>query len=124
MSIFRMNFSVEKLKVAIERGTWKCDALADSHNFYRMLFKLEKQKKITEEEVHTMLASYENWKVQIEELVGECDLNNTDEDKKAVLYAEQLEEDIMLQIYHIVTKVPCEKEGLVAELNKLADKME
>ena len=119
-----MNFSVEKLKVAIEKGTWECDALADSHNFYRMLFKLEKQPKMTEVEVNTMLASFVNWKEQIEELTGECELNNTDEDKKAVLYAEQLEEDIMLQIYHIVTKVPCEKEGLVAELNKLADKME
>ena len=51
MSIFRMNFSVEKLKVAIEKGTWECDALAESDHFYRMLFHIEKQPKITKMEV-------------------------------------------------------------------------
>ena len=119
-----MNFKVEKLKVAIEKGTWECDALAESDNFYRMLFQIERQPKITKVEVHCMFASYINWREQINELIEECLLEKTDDNLKATQYAEQLDDDILHQMFHIVTKVPCDETNLVAELDKLANNME
>ena len=71
-----------------------------------------------------MLASYENWKAEIGELTEECLLHKSDEDLKAVEYAEQLDEDILLQMFQVITNVPCTDGDMVTTLSELASKME
>ena len=120
-----MALTASKLRVAIGKGNWKCKAMSENDHFYRYLFKLEKKARaITYEEIQAMFCSYEHWKKQIDDMIENCHLSSTADDAEAVQYAEQLDEDIMDQMFHIVTNMPCEKDDLQEVLVELSDQME
>ena len=112
--------NTEKLRIAILKGTWG-NIVAANDNFYRLLFKLEKKRMLTLAEVHELFASYKNWTVQIEQLVKDCKGNDTMEDRRAVMYAETLEDDIIHHIESIVTTIKCEDETLLTRLAEQAE---
>ena len=97
--------------------------LADGPNFYKMLFRYEKLTVLEEEHVRSMFASYNNWRDQIEKLIAECRNGGTEEDNKAVEYAEILQKDILDHIHHIIMNVPCNPASTLEELNKYAEEI-
>ena len=118
--------NTERLKLIMVEGgkTNKWGAkLADGPNFYRQLFKYEKLPKLTEEHVCNMFASYCNWLTQIENMIADCRSGGTEEDDKAVRYAEVLQNDILEHIHHIMMNVQSEPEDMVDKLNQYADEV-
>ena len=98
--------------------------LADGSNFYKLLFRYEKLEKIEyEEHIRSMFASYTNWRSQIEKLVAECRNGGTEEDNKAIEYAEVLNKDILDHIHHILMEVACDPPSTLEDLNKYAEEI-
>ena len=118
--------NTERLKlIMIEGGKankWGAK-LADGPNFYKQLFKYEKLTKLTEEHICTMFASYCNWMTQIEKMIADCRNGGTDEDIKAVQYAEVLQKDILEHIHHILMNVQCEPADTIDKLNQYAEEI-
>ena len=119
--IFRMDN--DKLKLAMLSSDWEGN-VANNDNFYRLLFRMEKKVLLCEEDTNMIFKSYKNWKVQMDQLIGECTTNNTLEDRKAVQYAECLDEDIVKHIETIITSIKCENENILEELLEKARKAE
>ena len=119
--------NTEKLEIIMLEGDktkkWGVK-LADGPNFYRQLFRYQKLNKITyDEHVRTMFASYINWQSQIEKMIADCRANNTEEDNKAVEYAEVLKKDILDHIHFILMNVECDPPSTLEDLNKYADQI-
>ena len=112
--------NTDKLKVAILKGSWGT-TVAPNDNFYRLLFRLERKTILTNAEVNELFASYQTWYNQIEQMVAECKVNETIEDRKAVMYADALEDDIIKHIENIVTTIKCEDEALLNNLLAIAE---
>ena len=70
-----------------------------------------------------MFASYCNWMSQIEKMIAACRTGGTEEDFKAVQYAEVLQNDILEHIHHILMNVQCEPEDALNKLNQYADEI-
>ena len=109
----------DKLRTAMLSTNWDGN-IANNDNFYRMIFKMEKKVVLCEEDTNLIFKSYKNWKEQMDQLTAECATNDTMEDRKAVQYAESLDEDIVKQIETIITTVKCDNENLIEELYEKA----
>jgi len=109
----------DKLRTAILSTNWEGN-IANNDNFYRMIFKMEKKVVLCEEDTNLIFKSYKNLKEQMDQLTAECAANDTMEDRKAVQYAEALDEDIVKQIETIITTVKCDNENLIEELYEKA----
>ena len=96
----------QKLGTVMIDNDWGT-AMATGDHFYRMLFRLEKKSTLEVNEVKAMFASYKNWKMEIDSMTAECHRNSTLEDRKAILYAETLVDDILKHIETILTTVKC-----------------
>ena len=117
--------NIDKLKVVIEKGNdqkkWGLK-MADGENYYRMLFKFEKLKVLSFQDVQKMFASFVNWKEQLDGMIAECRDGDTEEDHKAIRYAEVLVEDILAHMHKIITDADkTEPTNLLEELMKFAD---
>ena len=110
----------DKLRVAIVNNDWGT-TLANQDNFYRMLFKMERKTVLEESDTNEIFASYKNWKGQVDKLVQECNTNGTLEDRKAVAFAETLDDDILKHIENIITSPACKDKQLIAHLLVLAE---
>ena len=96
--------------------------MADGEHFYRMLFKYEKHKVLTFQDVQKMFASFVNWRTQIGNMIAECQQENSDEDQKAVRYAEVLIDDISGHMHKILIDADkTEPANLLEELLKILD---
>lgn len=107
--------NVELLGNIITSGDWGT-AMADGDNFYRMLFRLEKKSSLEVDEIKSLFASYKNWKQQMTVLMQECHSNSTYEDRKAIVYGENLDDDIIKHIETILISVKCEDPNFVQNL--------
>lgn len=103
---------VSKLGTVITSNDWGT-AMATGDMFYRMLFKYEKMSVLKAEEARSMLASYKAWKAEIDNMTSECHSNSTFEDRKAIMYAETLVDDVLKHIETILTTVKCEDENFL-----------
>ena len=103
---------IDKLGTVIVSNDWG-KTMATGDNFYRMLFKHEKMKAMSKEDVNSLFASYKNWKEEIDRMTSECHSNSTLEDRKAILYAETLVDDILRHIEAILTNVPCNDKDFI-----------
>ena len=104
-----------------ERKIWGVK-MADGEHYYRMLFKFEKLKVLTLQDVQKMFASFINWRTQINGMITECQLENSEEDQKAVQYAEVLIEDIQGHMHKILTDADTtEPTNLLEELLKIIE---
>ena len=117
--------NIEKMKLVIDKGNaekrWGLQ-MADGENYYRMLFKFEKLKVLTLQDVQKMFASFVNWKEQIDAMIADCQQENSEEDQKAVRYAEVLVEDILGHMHNIISNAPkTDPANLLEELMKYAD---
>ena len=90
-------------------------------NFYRLLFRLERKTVLTNAEVNELFASYQTWYNQIEQMIAECKVNETIEDRKAVMYADALKDDIIKHVENIVTTIKCEDDTLLTRLAEQAE---
>ena len=111
--------NIEKMKLVIDKGNaekrWGLQ-MADGENYYRMLFKFEKLKVLTLQDVQKMFASFVNWKEQIDAMIADC------QDQKAVRYAEVLVEDILGHMHNIISNAnKTDPANLLEELMKYAD---
>ena len=113
----------DKLRFVLVNNDWGT-TLANQDNFYRMLFKMEKKAVLEEADTNEIFASYRNWKSQIDKLIHECNENGTLEDRKAIAFAQTLDEDILKHIESIITSPACKNKQLVATLLDLANIME
>ena len=117
--------NVENMMLVIEKGNerkiWGVK-MADGEHYYRMLFKFEKLKVLTHQDVQKMFASFINWRTQINGMITECQLENSEEDQKAVQYAEVLIEDIQGHMHKILTDADTtEPTNLLEELLKIIE---
>ena len=117
--------NVENMMLVIEKGNerkiWGVK-MADGEHYYRMLFKFEKLKVLTLQDVQKMFASFINWRTQINGMITECQLENSEEDQKAVQYAEVLIEDIQGHMHKILTDADTtEPTNLLEELLKIIE---
>ena len=115
--------NIDKLVTIMLGNNWGTH-LADGDNFYRLLFRLEKQNSLDVAEIKTMFASYKAWKIQMNTLVQECHSNSTFEDRKAINYSETLNEDIVKHVNMILSTVKCNDQNFMQELAKMAEKTE
>ena len=109
---------------AIEKGTWEIGGkklVAKGENFYKALFRKESQDQLTKSDVYEIFASFQEWKVQMDALTGECLLKDTREDRKAVEYANETENDIRVHMHKIITTVPWEDSQLHDDIMKLGE---
>ena len=111
--------------LVIEKGntnkTWGLK-MADGEHFYRMLFKFEKLKVLSFQDVQKMFASFVNWRTQISNMIAECQQENSDEDQKAIRYAEVLVDDISGHMHKILIDADkTEPANLLEELLKILD---
>ena len=117
--------NVENMMLVIEKGNAKTlwgVKMADGEHYYRMLFKFEKLKVLTHQDVQKMFASFVNWRTQINGMIAECQQENTEEDQKAVRYAEVLIEDIQGHMHKILTDADkTEPANLLEELLKIIE---
>ena len=111
---------IDKLGKLIMNNDWGTQ-VANGDNFYRMLFKLEKKRSMSVEDINILFASYKVWKNVISQLTAECHSNSTMEDRKAIQYSETLDDDIIKHIETILTTVKCDNPNFVQELAKKAD---
>ena len=96
--------------------------MADGEHFYRMLFKFEKLKVLTIQDVQKMFASFVNWRTQINGMIADCQQENSEEDQKAIRYAEVLVEDIQGHMHKILTDADqTEPTNLLEELLKILE---
>ena len=117
--------NVDKMKIVIQKGheekKWGLK-MADGQNYYRMLFKFEKLKVLSFADVQKMFASFVNWKEQLDDMIAECRAENSEEDQKAIRYAEVLVEDILSHMHKIINDADkTEPANLIEELLKFAD---
>ena len=105
----------EKLVTLIMSNNWGT-SLAHGDHFYRLLFRLEKQSSLSVEEIKSMFASYKRWKLEMDELTKECQGNSTMEDRKAIMYGETLNEDIVQHMESILISVKCNEANYVQNL--------
>ena len=117
--------NVENMLLVIEKGNtnkvWGLK-MADGEHFYRMLFKFEKLKVLSLQDVQKMFASYVNWRTQINNMIAECQQENTEEDQKAIRYAEVLVDDIAGHMHKILIDADkTDPANLLEELLKIID---
>ena len=106
---------VDKLETVIMSNEWGA-CLASGDHFYRLLFRYEKKDQLSEDEANNMFASYKSWKLRISDMIKECNESSTMEDRKAITYAETLNEDILNHILTIISTVKCNDKNLLADL--------
>ena len=106
---------IEKLETIIMSNDWGA-CLASGDHFYRLLFRYEKKDGLSEEETNNMFASYKSWKQRIGEMIKECNESSTMEDRKAITYAETLNEDILNHILTIISTVKCNGKNILSDL--------
>ena len=98
--------NIEKMLQVINKGNvekrWGLK-MVDGEHYYRMLFKFEKLNVITLQDVQKMFASFVNWRTQIDNMIADCQQDSTDEDQKAIRYAEVLVDDILGHMHKIIT---------------------
>ena len=105
----------ENLAALIMSNNWGT-SLAHGDHFYRLLFRLEKQSNLSVDEIKSLFASYKRWKLEIDELTKECHGNSTMEDRKAIVYGETLNDDIIQHIESILISVKCNEIDYVQNL--------
>ena len=100
---------IGEMMEAIEKGDWGTH-IASGKNFYRCLFRKETCTKITKADIDEIFASYKNWYKNTYRMIEECEKNDTAEDRKAISYAKNLNEDIKVHMHRIITTVPFDNE--------------
>ena len=117
---------VEKMKIAIEKQDWG-NRVADGDNFYRLIFILEKKgssEALKQEDIYHLFQSYKNWVVKTSVLVEECRKHDTREDRKAVEYWENMQQDLLEHMHQIVSTSSCENTLIIDEIIAIADRMD
>ena len=120
--------NTDRLKLVIIEGDktkrWGAK-LADGHNFYKMLFKMEQQKKLEyQKDVCHMFASFNNWNEYINSLIEECNKSATEEDARAVRYAEVLKDDVIQHIHRILMDTELDPPTIIDDLAAYATEIE
>ena len=86
------------------------------------IFKYEKYKVLSHQDVQKMFASFVNWRTQIKGMMNDCLQENSEEDQKAIRYAEVLIEDIQGHMHKILTDADkTDPENLLEELLKILE---
>ena len=114
---------LDNLVDIINRGDWGT-SIAVGKNFYRSLFRKETQKTLSREDVLELFASYKKWRASIYNMIEECKKNETMEDRKAVDYAIQTDEDIQQHLHRIITEVPMTNGIKIDDIINESTKME
>ena len=116
--------NIETMNNAIEKGTWEIGGrklVARGENYYKGLFKKEAQETLKKEDLYEMFASFKEWKIKMDALTGECLIKDTREDRKAIEYAKETENDLRVHMHKIITTVPWEDSQLLEEITKLGE---
>ena len=114
---------IDKFGTFLVNNDWG-KTMATGDNFYRLLFKHEKLKSLSISDIKSMFASYKNWKEEIDRMTSDCHRNSTMEDRKAIVYAETLVDDILRHIETIITTIPCEDKNFLKNLQAKVDEVQ
>ena len=116
--------NIETMNNAIDKGTWEIGGkklVAKGENFYKALFRKESQESLKKEDVYEMFASFKEWKAEMDTLTGECELTETRENRRAVEYAQETENDIRVHMHKIISTVPWEDNQLLEDIAKMGE---
>ena len=117
--------TINKMHTAIMENQWG-NKISQGDNFYKLIFKLEKQGKessISNEEMYLLFESYKIWFKKTNELLGACN-SESDADTEARVYGERFKTDIMEHVHSIIMESSAETPDWSTKLVVTADMVE
>ena len=116
-------FTIDKMMEALQKGNWGIN-ISEGNHFYKAIFKLEKQDKLSKADVNLLCGSCKRWVDQTRKLIEEAQDHGSREDLKACEYGERLIQDVLEHMHKILSTMPCtEEENLVQYLSTIANEM-